>query len=202
MSASVSQDSAERYHKLWQLVYIQLAMASTRARSPHDLEDLTQDVFLHLLRKDALERLESKATDEAHFQAMVLVSAKRLHIDHIRKACAAKRGGRNQLVSLDVPNFSPPPCVSRGPAEEAEHRELTALVKAAQSALRREYEGRKNAAAFYDTMEDYLLDPITSGDGARLAAKVNMSEGHFRVSVYRARRRFRNLLRAAYEKAA
>jgi RNA polymerase sigma-70 factor (ECF subfamily) len=170
-----------------------------------DCEDLTQEVFLHLLRNGRLVRMEREAADENHLQAMVLKTSKRVMLGHLRLASAAKRGGGTVTVPIDcMAHDHAPHLMSPGydPSEAAQWHDTAAAVAESEHRLEHEYEQRGSAPLFEVIRECLLVPRLEGGESAQLAARAHMEEGGFRVAVHRARRRFRDLFLEACDEAA
>jgi DNA-directed RNA polymerase specialized sigma24 family protein len=87
---------AELCSRYWYPLY---AFARRRGYNAHDSQDLTQSFFQHLLEQNALYQATPV---RGKFRTFLLASFQN-HISHFReKARAAKRGGGNELLSLDA----------------------------------------------------------------------------------------------------
>jgi RNA polymerase sigma-70 factor (ECF subfamily) len=70
-----------------------------QGQSPENAQYLTQDFFAHLLAR----RFPRGATPErGKFHSFPLVSLRQFLLDQHRRADAAKRGGRQAVISLNV----------------------------------------------------------------------------------------------------
>ena len=75
------------------------AFARYKGFSEPDAQDLTQSFFLHLLEKTALKQAHP---EKGRFRSFLLASFQN-HISVYRQhACAAKRGGHHEMISLDA----------------------------------------------------------------------------------------------------
>lgn len=90
-----------------------------RVRSPEDAEELTQEVFVRLLRRPDIADIEN-------IQGFVFITAANLLKDHYRRA--ARRNQTQSIHGLDFASAAP------NPAEQAEGKaELGVLLGAIQS---------------------------------------------------------------------
>jgi RNA polymerase sigma-70 factor (ECF subfamily) len=70
-----------------------------RGYNPDDAQDLTQGFFLHLLERDALAQVDAR---KGKFRSFLLASLNNFLAAAYQHANAAKRGGGQALVPLDV----------------------------------------------------------------------------------------------------
>ncbi len=82
----------ERY---WPPVY---AYVRRRGHSADAAAEITQELFEQLMARDGLARLER---GDGRFRGFLKVAVERLLVARLRKATLAKRGGRQQTLSLD-----------------------------------------------------------------------------------------------------
>jgi DNA-directed RNA polymerase specialized sigma24 family protein len=133
--------SAEALERLCRTYWYPLyAFLRLKGRSPEDAQDLTQDFFAHLLTKG----FPSGATpDRGRFRSFLLVSLKHFIIDQHRRAAAAKHGGGQSAVSLDVSGaeerFSGELQHSATPEKLYERAWANTLLDGARARLRAEY---------------------------------------------------------------
>ena len=172
---------------------------------PADIDDLTQDVFFHLLNKGALERLRDQAENEAHFLAMLCTTAKRHMIDlHRRRNSLKRNAGRNHL-SLDSNHGSPLQIEapeSTNPRATLYARELETLVDECKSLVRQEYE-RIGKARVFEACHPSLDEPRSNNNGAQpLAERLGISKQAVHSHLKRMRCHYRDLVSTRLAEAA
>jgi RNA polymerase sigma-70 factor (ECF subfamily) len=91
-----------------------------RARTPEDAEELTQEVFIRLLRRPDVEAIDN-------IEGFVFITAANLLKDHYRS-----RARRRETHSINGLDFASP---AQNPAEEAEGREEIGVLLSAIGAL-------------------------------------------------------------------
>lgn len=170
-------------------------------RHGHDAEaaqDLTQGFFAHLLEK---RDLGAANPARGRFRSYLL-GAFVHHIANERgRAAAWKRGGRDTVLSLDLPaaeeRYCREPADNRTPEKLYERRWALALLDAVQRRLRAEQAAAGRTAQF-DTLSGPALAPDSRDLPYRaLAARLGMSETAVKVAVHRLRHRYRDLIREA-----
>jgi RNA polymerase sigma-70 factor (ECF subfamily) len=129
-------------------------------------EDLLQEVFLRVYRARA------EYTGRTRFQAWLFTIARRLLVDHLRRA------GPAPVEEADTPDAPAP----ETPAQHAEARELAARLERALEHLPPAQR------------EVLLLARLGGLDAGEIAAVTGSTPGAVRVALHRALRRLRDLL--------
>jgi len=174
----------------WMPLY---AYACRRVASIDEAQDLTQDFFAHLLQKESLaaaDRLRGK------FRTFLLTSFQYFVINQWEKRRALKRGGNVQTIALDFDSMASSAfhiSCNEKPEKTFEREWATMLLGRALSALRAEAEQNGKLTQF-EALKP-LLAGNTTGDSAKVADELGMTEGAVRVAAHRLRQRFRELLR-------
>jgi RNA polymerase sigma factor (sigma-70 family) len=173
------------------------AFARRSGYDASDAEDLTQSFFLHLLEKEAFNRVER---EKGRFRSFLLVSFKN-HMSVLRhKGLAAKRGGGCQVVSLDEEEaehrYRLEPVDDLTPEKVFEARWATTLLSRVTSRLRDEYVVQGKAQAF-DRLKLYLVktDFEDVNSYRRVADELGLSVGGVKTVIFRLRKHFTALLR-------
>jgi RNA polymerase sigma factor (sigma-70 family) len=175
----------------WQPLY---AFVRRRGYSREDAQDLTQDFFAWLLRRDWLERADRA---RGRFRSFLLTSISRFLANEWDKTQAQKRGGgRIVPLEFDVAEAS---CDwhSKGnptPEQSFEWRWAMTLLEQVMSRLQNEF-ARDGDAAWFEALKPCLLGERASQPYAALAVKLGRTEGSVKVAVHRLRQRYRQLLR-------
>jgi len=171
------------------------AYVRRRGYAPHDAQDLTQEFFARLVEKHFLAAVRQ---ERGKFRWFLLSAMKRFLTNEWNRDRADKRGGGQNIVSLDED------------AAEGRYRHEIAdyitpdklfdqswamtLLEQAQTQLRREYTNGGRGPIFEH------LKVFLSGDRAPLSlaeagAALGLNEGAAKVAVHRLRQRYRECLR-------
>jgi RNA polymerase sigma factor (sigma-70 family) len=177
----------------WRPLY---AYIRRQGESPHDAQDLTQEFFLRLLKKDWLNSVDQS---KGRFRSFMLAALKHFLSNERDRARAQKRGGGQSPLPLDFTGeetqlgFQPADNIN--PEILFEQRWATTLLEQALVRLRQEY-----AAQDKESLFEQLKTTLTEGRGSvaysALAASLNMSEAAVKMAVHRLRQRYRECLRA------
>lgn len=165
--------------------------------SPHDAQDLTQEFFARLLAKDYLQAADR---EKGRFRTFLRVCLKRFLANAGDRQRAAKRGGGARPTSLDAAGaerrYATELATGVPPDRLYERQWAMTLLEQAMARLRAEYTDTARLAEF-----EQLKSALTAERGAipyaKLAAKLDSTEGAARVAVHRLRKRYRELFRAA-----
>ena len=176
----------------WYPVY---AYVRRLGRQKFDAEDLTQDFFADILRRQWLERADRS---KGRFRAFLLKSLDNFLRDRLDGQKASKRGGRYQHIPLDLADaesrYARSADARVSPAETYEIEWAGAIVEVAWKRLEAEH-----AAAGKNTQFSKLKVFLTvEGQAAayeRVARDLGLSVENIRTSVHRLRRRYGVILR-------
>ena len=171
------------------------AFLASRGYDRQEIDDLTQEFFLRWLRQRAWKRAERA---RGKFRTYLLATLVHMLAHHHARENAAKRGGGQQLASLeDLSADGIEPADERLPDSPVFDRAwATALVANTLSAVESEFSQRGRGTAF-SVLRHFLPQggtPITLEEAARL---MDSNVGAVKISVHRLRERFRELLRVA-----
>lgn len=177
----------------WYPIY---AFARRQGRSHHEAEDRTQD-FLSVLIGDGL--LSSPSPARGRFRAYLLTALRHFLIDDWRSEHAAKRGGAQRPVSLDMHDgderFSQQPADPGMTPEQAFDRNwAVAMCDATMDELQSEYRTTGKAALF-DALRPMILARLEAGCVKVQAAPLGLTDHAFTVALHRLRKRFGERLR-------
>lgn len=171
------------------------AFVRRQGHSAHDAQDLTQEFFAKLLAKNYLAAV---APERGKFRSFLLASLKHFLANEWKRTQAAKRGGGQQLISLDdheaESRYALEPADNTTAEKIFERRWATTLLDQVVNRLRDEY-ARAEKLALYDALKGCLTVESRSAPYAELGVKLNMSEGAIKVAVHRLRQRYREVLR-------
>jgi RNA polymerase sigma-70 factor (ECF subfamily) len=171
------------------------AYVRRRGYGPADAEDLTQDFFAHLLRKNYPARADRA---KGRFRTFLLHALAQFLVDQRERVNALKRGGGQVFISLDeeapedryrleVPDeLTPEKLFERRWAQAVLDRALDRLRgKFIASGKEREYEVLKS----FEPGEQSALSY------AQAAARLGVSESAVKSMIHRLRQRHRELVR-------
>ena len=179
--------------RYWYPVY---AFVRQRGHDVHDAEDLTQGFFHFVLERQALQRADQQ---KGRFRTFVLTTLTNFLHNERDKAQTQKRGGRQQIVSLDEEFAEAVYALEARNGETPEtlfERRWTAmLIRRVLEELRREYDGREKGELFAG-LQPFLTGEPAGADYDRLAQQLGLEAGTVKVALHRARRRFGELLRS------
>ncbi|MEZ5385321.1 MAG: hypothetical protein R3F13_07395 [Prosthecobacter sp.] len=180
----------------WRPTYAEIRR---RGHAPVDAQDLTQDFFARLLRRDAFGRADR---EKGRFRTYLLGALDYFLVDVLRGKQALKRGGGAMVVPfVDEAGeswFQQQPAYGSTPAEVFDQNWAVVLMDRALEALREEYHvtGRENLFA---ALEPFLT--ADSGDAGydHVCGQIGLTPQAFAVAVHRLRRRFRHCVRQQVE---
>lgn len=168
------------------------AYARRRGYPVEDAQDLTQAFFARLLARDLLAKASPQ---RGRFRAFLLTSFKHHLANEAHAATARKRGGGQQVLSLDdaEARYEREPADHLTPEAVYERHWALTVIGKVMNELEREAEQDSKGAQFQQLR---LLLTDDENTARTVAARLDMSEGAVRVAVHRLRRRFAELLRA------
>jgi RNA polymerase sigma-70 factor (ECF subfamily) len=171
------------------------AYVRRRGHRPHDAQDLTQEFFACLLRKQYLNAADR---EKGRFRTFLIVALQRFLANDWDRTRAQKRGGGQGLLSLDAQaaeqRYLAEPAAELTPDRVYERRWALTLLERTMARLRHEFTGAGKAADF-DQLKRFLTAEGQAPAYSELARQLNSSEGAARVAVHRVRKRFREVFR-------
>ena len=192
-SAQAEQALERLCQVYWYPVYVYIRR---KGHGPDDAEDLTQEFFAQLIRKELL-RLADQT--KGRFRNFLLAALDYFLAREWSRAHRQKRGGQFTFVSLD--QQSPEERYRLEPADNdtPEKRFLRqwALTALKQTMLDLEKECETNGKGpLFREVQNLLSGDRDAGAYVGIAQRLSMSEGALRVAVHRLRQRYGELLRA------
>lgn len=171
------------------------AYARGRGHSVEEAEDLTQGYFNRLLEKEIFHQARQ---ERGKLRSFLLVTFKRFIQDQAESARALKRGGGAPLISIDTAEaelrYGSEIAHSDSPDRLFDRRWALALLDRVLAALRDEYAANQKGEIF-EVLKDFLAWNAADGRQQEAAQALGMTENNVRVSVFRMRRRYGDLLR-------
>ena len=161
----------------------------------HQAEDYTQAFFAQMLEKGYLSRVEPQP---GKFRSFLLTALRHFLADQRDRARAVKRGGDKEPLPLNFQTaegrYTLEPANDLSPEKVFERSWALTLLEKTMDRLEAELAGM-NKAELFDSLKVYLCGHAASVPYRDVAAELNMTEGAVKVTVYRLRRRYREMLR-------
>jgi RNA polymerase sigma-70 factor (ECF subfamily) len=162
----------------------------------HDAEDLTQEFFARLLRRNWVAHADQS---RGSFRAFLLLVLKRFLAVEWHKATAQKRGGLRHCLPLPLDTaetrYALEPADASTPEQAFEKQWTLTVLETVLRELRTEYE-QAGKGRLFEALKPCLMGSRESQPYATLAAEQAMSEGAIKVAVHRLRERYRERLKA------
>ncbi len=169
-----------------------------RGYAPEDAQDLTQEFFAALLRKDYFRLADPR---RGKFRTFLLHAFEHFVINEWKHAQRAKRGGGATFLSLDAEQiesrYALEPTSAVTPERAYAKRWAITLLDQVLALLREEY-ARAGKDRLFDELAWLLWGKDTSSNAGSCAAvgqRLGMTEGAVRVALHRLRKRYGELLR-------
>jgi RNA polymerase sigma-70 factor (ECF subfamily) len=180
----------------WRPIY---AEVRRRGHAPADAQDLTQEFFARLLRRNAFGRAEK---EKGRFRSYILAALDHFLADDWRAKLAEKRGGGVVLLPLDSEEaetwFRELPAVNHPAADAFDRGWALILMDRALAALRDEYEGSGRGDVFA-AAQPFLAAETSAAEVGAVCGKLGLTPDAFNVAVHRLRKRFRLCVREQVE---
>jgi len=175
----------------WYPLYV---FVRRRGLNPHDAEDLTQEFFARLLRKDSLSHVTREG---GRFRSFLLKSLNRFLTDEWKRGRVQKRGA-GQVISLDMTTaeyrFQIEPADAHTPETLYDRAWGLTLLKATFNRLREEY-FRNGKGPLFEALKFCLTGERSAIPYTELADRLKVPENTLKTLVHRLRKRYRELLR-------
>ena len=171
------------------------AYVRRRGYEPEDAQDLTQDFFAQLLRKNYPARAERA---KGSFRTFLLHTLNQFLLDQRERAATLKRGGGQVLISLDeespedryrleVPN-------DLTPEKLFERRWAQTILDRALARLRAEFVTQGKGET-YEVLQAFEPGEQNALSYAEAAVRLGVSESAVKSMIHRLRQRHRELVR-------
>lgn len=161
----------------------------------YEAEDLTQGFFARLLTSDMLKTADP---DLGRFRSYLLGALKHFLMNESARDHAAKRGGRQKFISLDVNDaermLDRELIEARSAEDEFDRQWALTLINCALDRLREEFV-RAGKAGLFGHFQTYLTRTDSPTSYRELGQELGMSETAVKVAIHRMRRRYRQLVR-------
>jgi RNA polymerase sigma-70 factor (ECF subfamily) len=167
-------------------------------RRGHDADqarDLTQGFFAEMLARHAIARADP---NRGRFRTFLLTALDHHLHHHHRDAHALKRGGGQELISLDAAEAEQrldlEPQEHRSPDHEFDRRWALATLDTVRRRLREEV-AVSGRAELFDELRPHLFGDLAAAPYAQMATRLNLTVVAVKVTVHRLRQRYGELLR-------
>ena len=178
--------------KYWRPLY---HFAQRRGLSPEEAEDMTQEFFMHLLEKHALNKLDHK---KGRFRTFLLTSFTNMLNNEWDKQRAQKRSPGKPLLPLSVFRESSPlnsALAADSDPELAFDRDWAmTVVRDALEALRVRYDD-EGKLELLQVLTPYLTAGRETRPYTELSNQLGVTTNAVKVAVHRARKRYREEIR-------
>jgi RNA polymerase sigma-70 factor (ECF subfamily) len=192
---SESPQAAQALEQLCRTYWYPLyAYVRRRGYGPEDAQDLTQEFFLRLLRKDYLAQVDP---GKGKFRSFLLAAITHFLANEWDRTNAVKRGGRVTFLALDHDSAEQRLAeisLERSPEQIFERCWALAFLQEVLGRLRDEVDQAGRSAHFAE-LKVFLTGEQSSVSYAMLAAKLGTHEASLRKEVQRLRHRYGELLR-------
>jgi RNA polymerase sigma-70 factor (ECF subfamily) len=190
-----ASEAAAALERLCQTYWYPLyAYVRRRGYGPEDAQDLTQEFFLRLLRKDYLAQVDP---GKGKFRSFLLAAINHFLANEWDRANAVKRGGRVTFLALDHDSAEQRLAeisLERSPEQIFERCWALAFLQEVLGRLRDEVDQAGRSAHFAE-LKVFLTGEQSPVSYAMLAAKLGTNEASLRKEVQRLRYRYGELLR-------
>jgi RNA polymerase sigma-70 factor (ECF subfamily) len=172
------------------------AYVRRRGYSAHDAQDLTQEFFARLLEKHTFAAADP---NRGRFRSFILTAMNNFLVQEWEKSRAKKRGGGNELFSLDLAQaenrYDLEPSSSDTPDKDFDKKWAVALLDSVMAQLEAKFTSDGKTELF-TALKQTLTGSRESQPYAELSQKLGMSEAAIKVTVHRLRKRYRELLQS------
>jgi RNA polymerase sigma factor (sigma-70 family) len=160
-----------------------------------DAQDFTQEFFTRLLERKSV-RLADR--NRGRFRTFLLTSLKHFLINEWRKVNCEKRGGGQQVISLDAEatetRFLAEPADGRTPDKAFDRRWAMVVLDRVLNQLQAEFAAGERGRLF-EALKSCLTGDDNESSYAEIGRRLEMTEGNIKVTVHRLRQRYRELLK-------
>lgn len=178
----------------WFPVY---AFARSRGCSPHQAEDLTQDLFVKFLSNDSFR---NASKEKGKLRSYLLTAMANVMANEARRAGAAKRAPERFAVPIERDSAEVRLAregawtTSATPDQQFDRRWAEELLRQVERRIEREQEETGKGEQF-QALKQFIAGGGGGAGYAEAALRLGMSEGAVKVAVHRLRKRFKIVLR-------
>jgi RNA polymerase sigma factor (sigma-70 family) len=192
-----SPDSRRALESLCQTYWYPLyAYVRRRVLDVHEAQDLTQAFFASLLERNSLEAAHR---ERGRFRSFLLTAFKHFLADEWDKAKALKRGGGRRAIPLDLDSgesrYAHEATENVSPERLYEKQWALTFLDRVLNRLGDEFIA-KGKERHFEVLKPFLVGEAQQNSYENAARALGISEAAAKVAVHRARRRYREILRA------
>jgi RNA polymerase sigma-70 factor (ECF subfamily) len=163
--------------------------------SPDDSLDLTQEFFSRFLEKRPFAEADPK---KGRFRSFLLTCIKRFLADQTDQRNAAKRGGRSQMIPLEIDGaehrYSSHLADQQTPERLFEREWALTLIARVNEQVRAAFV-REGRVEYFDRLKPFLPGNESGSPLSQIAGELGMTESALKVAIHRLRRRYREVFR-------
>ncbi len=178
----------------WYPVYAEIRR---RGHGEHNAQDLTQEFFACLLRR---ESFAAASPAKGRFRSYLLGALDYFLGDVRARAASLKRGGGHDIVSFEAldaeTRYRAESGTHESPARAFDRRWLLSLLETGLRALETEQAAAGKSGQFA-RLKPFLAAETEAGDYRQAAAELGLKTGTVAVAVHRLRQRYQEIIRAA-----
>jgi RNA polymerase sigma factor (sigma-70 family) len=191
-----SPQAAEALEKLCRAYWYPLyAYVRRRGYTSEDAQDLTQEFFARLLRKNYPAQADRA---KGKFRSFLLLTLSHFLADEHDRTAAQRRGGGQIVISLDEQSpenrYCLEPADERSPERIFERRWAQTVLDRAIARLQAEFVD-DDRAEIYEVLKAFQPGEQNTPSYAEAATCLGVSESAVRSMIHRLRRRHRELVR-------
>lgn len=193
----LSEEGRLALEKLCRMYWFPIyAFIRKRGYSPEQAQDLTQGFFATFLEKNQIAKA---ARERGRFRCFLMSSVENFLYNEHDRARAQKRGGGQELISLDEQDaearYLSEPGTEPDPAKTFEQRWAATLLNTVLTRLQEEFSatGRRD---LFEALQAHLWGDSESVPYPQLAEQFGLSLANIKTTAHRLRLRYRELLRA------
>lgn len=196
--AAASQAPASRkaleelFETYWLPVY---AFIRRSGYDANQASDLTQGFFVSVLERGLIGKADQT---RGRFRTFLLVAVKGFLANEHRAANTLKRGGQQQIVSIDAAKgderIGIEPQVTMPPDREFQRQWALTVLQRAMDQLADEF-ARRDRSQLFQSIKSLLTGDSADSSYEKISQQLGMSENSIKVAVHRMRKRYRELIR-------
>ena len=171
------------------------AYVRRQGHTVEDAQDFTQEFFARLLERKSF-RLADR--NRGRFRTFLLTSLKHFLVNEWRKVNCEKRGGGRLVISLDAEvtetHFLAEPVDNRTPDKAFDRQWAVVVLDRVLNQLQVEF-GSGGRGRLFEALKSCLIGEDNENSYAEIGRRLEMTEGNIKVTVYRLRQQYRELLK-------
>jgi len=191
-SAHAEKALAELCEIYWPPLYLYLRRAG---KSPQDSEDMVQDFFAHVVRRDFFERADPA---QGKLRSFLLKSLKNFAVDRHKFETAEKRGGNVHLLSIDHDQAERQLSIEQSshlaPDVAYDRQWALSVLEGALDSVADQYSenGKKQ---LFDALSPLIAWNVRARPQKEVAEELGLTDSAMRVALHRLRSKFKDAIR-------